>query len=73
MIGLTLMIYLCSIYVVHGTWAGAEAYSSPSVVMSHKDRNGNKVIVDDYREAYYWLRKNTKKNAKVMSWWDYGY
>ena len=24
-------------------------------------------------EAYYWLRKNTPLDAKVMSWWDYGY
>ncbi|KIY91736.1 dolichyl-diphosphooligosaccharide--proteinglycosyltransferase [Monoraphidium neglectum] len=25
------------------------------------------------REAYYWLRHNTKPDAKIMSWWDYGY
>ncbi|KAI9255876.1 Oligosaccharyl transferase STT3 subunit-domain-containing protein [Helicostylum pulchrum] len=24
-------------------------------------------------EAYYWLRKNTDEEAKIMSWWDYGY
>lgn len=24
-------------------------------------------------QAYYWLRQNTPENAKVMSWWDYGY
>lgn len=30
-------------------------------------------IMDDFREAYYWLRKNTDENARVMSWWDYGY
>ena len=30
-------------------------------------------IIDDFREAYYWLRKNTDPEAKVMSWWDYGY
>ncbi|KAG5844580.1 hypothetical protein ANANG_G00164020 [Anguilla anguilla] len=23
--------------------------------------------------AYYWLRHNTPEDAKVMSWWDYGY
>nr|KAF6468034.1 STT3 oligosaccharyltransferase complex catalytic subunit A [Rousettus aegyptiacus] len=28
---------------------------------------------DDFREAYYWLRHNTPEDAKVMSWWDYGY
>jgi len=29
--------------------------------------------MDDFREAYYWLNKNTDYNAKIMSWWDYGY
>lgn len=30
-------------------------------------------ILDDFREAYYWLRQNTDEHARVMSWWDYGY
>ncbi|WAR04459.1 STT3B-like protein [Mya arenaria] len=30
-------------------------------------------ILDDFREAYYWLRQNTDDKARVMSWWDYGY
>ncbi len=30
-------------------------------------------ILDDFREAYYWLRLNTDQHARVMSWWDYGY
>ena len=25
------------------------------------------------REAYFWLRQNTDENAKILSWWDYGY
>jgi len=29
--------------------------------------------LDDFREAYHWLRENTDDKAKVMSWWDYGY
>jgi dolichyl-diphosphooligosaccharide--protein glycosyltransferase len=41
--------------------------------MSYTDRDGGRHIVDDYREAYYWLRQNTKQDAKVLSWWDYGY
>lgn len=24
-------------------------------------------------QAYYWLRHNTDPDAKIMSWWDYGY
>ncbi|CAG9326737.1 STT3A_3 [Blepharisma stoltei] len=60
-------------YINHCVWVGAEAYSSPTIIMSHKGHDGEKIIVDDYREAYYWLRMNTKPDAKIMSWWDYGY
>ena len=37
----------------------------------HHSRTRN--ILDDFREAYYWLRQNTDDKARVMSWWDYGY
>lgn len=33
----------------------------------------SRVILDDFREAYYWLSQNTADDARVMSWWDYGY
>lgn len=36
-------------------------------------KEGNRVIIDDFREAYYWLKQNTKKDAKIAAWWDYGY
>ncbi|KAK2740395.1 oligosaccharyl transferase stt3 subunit [Myotisia sp. PD_48] len=60
-------------FVAHCTWVTSHAYSSPSVVLSSKLADGTQYIIDDYREAYYWLRQNTDKNAKVMAWWDYGY
>ena len=28
------------------------------------------IIVDDYREAYHWLRDKTPEDARVMAWWD---
>jgi len=59
-------------YVFHCIWVTSEAYSSPSIVLSAKGQHGN-VIFDDFREAYYWLRHNTAPDARVMSWWDYGY
>ena len=59
-------------FVVHCTWATSMAYSSPSVVLASHNKDGMQLI-DDFREAYYWLRQNTPKDAVVMSWWDYGY
>ena len=51
----------------------SEAYSSPSIVLAATQHDGSRIIFDDFREAYYWLRQNTPEDAKVMSWWDYGY
>lgn len=59
-------------FVVHCTWVTSTAYSSPSVVLASHMQDGLHII-DDFREAYYWLRQNTPEDAVVMSWWDYGY
>jgi len=60
-------------YTFHCTWVTSEAYSSPSIVLSARSHDGSRIIFDDFREAYWWLRMNTPEDAKVMSWWDYGY
>jgi dolichyl-diphosphooligosaccharide---protein glycosyltransferase len=61
------------LFVAHCTWVTSNAYSSPSVVLASRLPDGSQHIIDDYREAYYWLRQNTPPDAKIMSWWDYGY
>ncbi|KAJ5558594.1 hypothetical protein N7461_002566 [Penicillium sp. DV-2018c] len=68
----SVIVYLL-LFVAHCTWVTSNAYSSPSVVLASKLPDGSQYIIDDYREAYYWLRQNTPDNAKIMSWWDYGY
>ena len=70
-VGMTTTFLL--LFVLHCTWVTSNAYSSPSVVLASRMPDGSQHIIDDYREAYNWLRQNTAKNAKVMSWWDYGY
>merc|ERR1719456_145306 len=73
----TVMVTLVSIFlttfVFHCTWVTSEAYSSPSIVLAARGGDGGRIIFDDFREAYWWLRMNTAPDAKVMSWWDYGY
>jgi dolichyl-diphosphooligosaccharide---protein glycosyltransferase len=66
-------IGMLAFFVVHCTWVTSTAYSSPSVVLASTGQDGSQHIIDDFREAYYWLRQNTPKDAVVMSWWDYGY
>lgn len=60
-------------YTFHCTWVTSEAYSSPSIVLSARSHDGGRIIFDDFREAYYWLQMNTPEDARIMSWWDYGY
>lgn len=64
---------MSALFVLHCTWVTSTAYSSPSVVLASRNPDGTQNIIDDFREAYYWLRQNTKEDAKIMSWWDYGY
>lgn len=61
------------LFVHHCTWVTSNAYSSPSVVLPSRNPDGSPALIDDFREAYYWLRMNTAEDAKVASWWDYGY
>ena len=68
----TLTLFLF-VFVYHCTWVTSSAYSSPSVVLASRNQDGSQNIIDDFREAYYWLRQNTTEDAVVMSWWDYGY
>ncbi|KAJ3194007.1 oligosaccharyl transferase stt3 subunit [Irineochytrium annulatum] len=65
-------VVLC-LFTWHCTWVTSNAYSSPSIVLASRGSDGNQMIIDDFREAYYWLRQNSDEKAKIMSWWDYGY
>ncbi|RNA30477.1 dolichyl-diphosphooligosaccharide-- glycosyltransferase subunit STT3B [Brachionus plicatilis] len=64
---------LLVLFAAHCTWVTSNAYSSPSIVLATYSESGQRQIIDDFREAYYWLRKNTQDDARIMSWWDYGY
>ncbi|KAJ2853152.1 oligosaccharyl transferase stt3 subunit, partial [Coemansia asiatica] len=67
------LLYFLCMFQWHCSWITSSAYSSPSVVLASRSPDGSQHIIDDFREAYYWLRMNTKTDAKVLSWWDYGY
>lgn len=69
-VGLTILF---SFFVIHCNWVTSSAYSSPSIVLQANQGDGSRVIFDDFREAYNWLKHNTAPNARILSWWDYGY
>jgi len=51
----------------------AVSLSNPSIILKGRTRTGEPILVDDFREAYWWLRDSTPEDARVLSWWDYGY
>ncbi|KNC97433.1 dolichyl-diphosphooligosaccharide--protein glycosyltransferase subunit STT3 [Spizellomyces punctatus DAOM BR117] len=71
--GVLPLVIILAQFAFHCTWVTSNAYSSPSIVLASRKHDGSQHIIDDFREAYYWLRQNTHEKAKIMSWWDYGY
>jgi len=51
----------------------AAGFSGPGLVHEARMQNGQSIIVDDKLKGYEWLAKNTPADARVASWWDYGY
>uniref|UniRef100_A0AAV1THW9 dolichyl-diphosphooligosaccharide--protein glycotransferase n=1 Tax=Peronospora matthiolae TaxID=2874970 RepID=A0AAV1THW9_9STRA len=67
--GLLLVIHVRQSFKI-----ATKVYSSTSLVFEKMNTSTMKSDVhDDYREAFAWLRQNTPENAKILSWWDYGY
>nr|XP_018914529.1 PREDICTED: dolichyl-diphosphooligosaccharide--protein glycosyltransferase subunit STT3B isoform X2 [Bemisia tabaci] len=66
-------LILLMMFAMHCTWVTSNAYSSPSIVLASYSSDGSRLILDDFREAYHWLSQNTANDARIMSWWDYGY
>jgi len=54
-------------------WKFSKHISNPSIILMGRMRDGKEVLVDDYREAYWWLRDNTAEDSRILAWWDYGY
>lgn len=59
-------------YVHHATWVVREAYSMPAGIRTARHANGTRIVYDDFRETYSWMRHNTPADAAVLAWWDYG-
>ncbi|XP_049849565.1 dolichyl-diphosphooligosaccharide--protein glycosyltransferase subunit STT3A-like [Schistocerca gregaria] len=68
------LVLLCMfLFIRHSISITAYGYSSPSLILKMRPMSYSNMYLDDYREAYTWLRFNTPQNARIMSWWDYGY
>uniref|UniRef100_A0A914EFL4 dolichyl-diphosphooligosaccharide--protein glycotransferase n=1 Tax=Acrobeloides nanus TaxID=290746 RepID=A0A914EFL4_9BILA len=61
-----IFLFILLMYVAHCTYVTSNAYSHPSVVLQSHTNQGDRIIMDDFREAYYWLRQNTEDDARVI-------
>jgi dolichyl-diphosphooligosaccharide--protein glycosyltransferase len=71
-LGFVLLMPVCYNYYAYCN-AMAVRMSNPSIMFQATLADGSHIMVDDYREAYWWLRDNTPEDSRVMAWWDYGY
>jgi len=62
-------LYLQASAFASYAWKISASLSNPSIILKGQTRDGKVVKVDDYREAYWWLRDNTPEDARVMAWW----
>ncbi|KAK1934503.1 Dolichyl-diphosphooligosaccharide--protein glycosyltransferase subunit STT3B [Phytophthora citrophthora] len=66
--------FLLVIHARHSSNIAKKVYSSTSLVFQKTNMTTKeKDLHDDYREVFAWLRQNTAEDAKILSWWDYGY
>ena len=70
---LLVLMYMIGSSFKNYSWRLAKDLSHPSIIVMARTRDGRVVKVDDYREAYWWVRDNTPEDARIMAWWDYGY
>jgi dolichyl-diphosphooligosaccharide---protein glycosyltransferase len=62
--------YMVLSHFVDYSWRLSFDLSHPTIIQRGRTRDGQIVTLDDYREAYWWIRDNTPKDARIMAWWD---
>ena len=58
-----LMLMLLVMFAVHRSWVTSNAYSSSSVLLVSYNHDDTRNILEDLREAYFWLSQNTDEHA----------
>jgi dolichyl-diphosphooligosaccharide--protein glycosyltransferase len=69
------VIALLAVYVAGSSfatycWRLQHDLSNPTIILKARRRDNVIIKVDDYREAYWWLRDNTPEDSRIMAWWD---
>ena len=71
-----LLLFMSCIFGINFTnycWRLSHDLSNPTIIVKARLRDGKVIKLDDYREAYWWLKDNTPEDSRILAWWDYGY
>ena len=68
-----LLGYILGVNFTSYSWKIANDLWNPTIIVKARLRDGRTIKLDDYREAYWWIRDNTPEDSRIMAWWDYGY
>eukprot|EP00048_Salpingoeca_helianthica_P015016 m.224640 g.224640 ORF g.224640 m.224640 type:complete len:744 (+) comp16518_c0_seq1:2306-4537(+) len=55
------------------SFAVSSELSHPTIIVKARSHTGEPIMLDDFRQAYWFLRDKTAPDARVLAWWDYGY
>jgi dolichyl-diphosphooligosaccharide--protein glycosyltransferase len=77
-VGLSLVLIYYIIVLGSEFWVRshyfAEQMSQPQLMFKTRARDGGgSTIISDYYDSYRWIKENTPVDARILSWWDYGY
>ena len=57
------------VFSFHYVSVNINLHSNPMLIIPTNDGK----FMDNFREAYMWLRQNTPDTSRIAAWWDYGY
>jgi len=67
---------LCALlgsFAHHSAWVARMVHSQPTLVQIAEKVDGTRLILDDRREAYAWVREHVPRDATIAAWWDHGH
>ena len=82
------LFFLFIMFLWHCSWVTSVVYAPstlkfagrqvsvsppPPPLLTFQQSDGNRTRFEDMEEGMTWIRDNTDKDARVLSWWDHGH
>ncbi|EKX54933.1 hypothetical protein GUITHDRAFT_62986, partial [Guillardia theta CCMP2712] len=67
------LFFLFIMFLWHCSWVTSVVYAPSTLKFAGRQSDGNRTRFEDMEEGMTWIRDNTDKDARVLSWWDHGH